>query len=208
MRTTLHSYSLRFHLSLPAGRYSGSAAIPKEEASRETLLLSQRIGRSFRTMPYRPSFLHPWAETKWDFTGQTHEPFSSGDIAKYQRQPGRIAVWFSPGVPQRQGTRASSKGRRLARQRGRHDTPRSRVVRPLRDGKSWLHPGYVPPDLKSGVLTTPSARVRTRTGRIRSLFPSISPFVTTDLAREPYGSRAPSRLDVSTGNTSFATETS
>lgn len=194
MRTTLHSYSLRFHLSLPNGRYSGSAAIPKEEASRETLLLSHRIGRSFRTMPYRPSLLHRWAETKWDFTGQTHEPFSSGDIAKYQRQPGRISVWFFLGVPQRQGTRASSKGRRLARQRGRHDTPRSRVVRPLRDGTSRLHPGYVPPDLKSGVLTTPSAQVRTRTGRIRSLFPSISPFVTTDLAREPYGSRALSGL--------------
>jgi len=40
MRTKLLLYSLWFHLSLPQGRYSGSAAILKEEAIRETLLLT------------------------------------------------------------------------------------------------------------------------------------------------------------------------
>ena len=71
-----------------------------------------------------------------------------------------------------------TKGRRLARHPGQRATLRSNIDWPLRYARFLRRTGYVPPEpITSEVLSTSSVRVRTRTGRIRSVLPTwTAPF--------------------------------
>jgi hypothetical protein len=164
MRTCFLPYSLRFLLSLPYGRYSGSAAIVKEEAIRE-IFSSPLHGPIISDVS-----LIDWRYSLWKQrqrrTSPVELPIRFLQVTSPMTRNTRgITVCDPLGVPQRQETHASYTGRRLAQHTSRRDTPRSGVARPLRDGTLLHRPGYVPPDF-SEVLATPSAQVRTCTGRI------------------------------------------
>ena len=143
-------------------------------------------------------FLGEFARTEgqkggeWDFTGQDETPLSPNDDAHHPKCRRRITVSLLPGRPSR-GQVNCFAVRAEARRVTQANAPPFGVTLAglFATLHRWNALAALPRSRNApGVLPTFSAQVRTRTGRIKSVLPTLTAPFYCDLAIHPYGSRA------------------